>query len=116
MPTAQIPDLLGVRGANLDGAGPILQFLLVQFVVAAQQHQRWFPVEYVDQGLDLAVGLRPAVELDKVSNRANSGRWKTFGLIRPWVIFNPRDRRCGSLDVGGVVTSRAVRDIVLPGR
>src|SRR5690606_40294379 len=54
--TQQFPDLLGMGGPDVGGAGGVDQLLLVEVVVAAEQQNHGLAVDDVDKGLDLPLG------------------------------------------------------------
>ena len=80
-------DLLALGRAHRDRAGRVDELLLLQGVVAAQQHQRELAVKDVDQGLDLPVGGR-VVAGGQVLDRPHAGRVEAL-RARP----APRPRR-----------------------
>ena len=81
-----------MRRADLDGVGSVEQLLLMEIMVATQQHQGRFAVEEIDQRLDLAVGFCPTFEFDEVGDGTNSRCRETLRFTGPGVVLNAGDR------------------------
>ncbi len=109
----QLQDLVGLAGSDVDRSGSVLKLLLVEFVVATQQHERRLAVEHIDECLDLAVGGGATFELDEIDDGAHVGRGESLGLIRAGFVIDRGDPGRCPLDVGCVSAGGTVGDVVL---
>jgi hypothetical protein len=111
-------DLRGLGRARRDRAGRVDELLLLQGVVAAQQHQRELAVEDVDEGLHLPVG-GGGVAGGQVLDRPDAGGVEALRRVpgggRVGRRVDGRQGRYRRFDVGRVAALRAVDDVVLAG-
>ncbi len=109
------PDLRFRSGPHVAGAGGVLQLLLRQGVIAAQQHQRGLAVEHVDEGLDLLLRGRPVLDARQVFDGANAWRRELLGGVVRLSVFRCGDLGRRLLQVGRIAAGATRRNVVLAG-
>src|SRR5260370_28339994 len=102
------PYLVWLRGADVGHAGRVDQLLVLQLMIAAQQHQGQLTLDDLDQGLDLAVRGQ-AVSGRQVLDRPDAWRVQPDRCIRTRAVLDRRQRRGRLLQVRSVVAVRARR-------
>ncbi len=100
MSPERFEDFLRAGRTHCGGEGGVYQFLLLEVVVAAQQHQGELPIDHVDQGLDLP--HRVGVARKAGSQRGdgpNSRRVEFLDLGHLVGVGHRIEARCGSFHV-----------------
>src|SRR5215472_7788912 len=106
------PDLVRLRGADVGHAGRVDELLVLQLMIAAEQHQGRLTLDDLDQGLDLAVRGQ-AVSGSQVLDRPDTWRVQPDRCIRTRAVLDRGQRRGRLLQVRCVVAVRTRRNQVL---